>query len=432
MNIVLVTVDSLRADHCGWQSDTNTTPNLDELATESLTFTSAIAPGPRTPSSVPVTHTGVPFARNGHDTSQYEGRAARIRSHIEQFPTISQLLHEEGYTNVAFTANFWTTPDTAFDTGFDRFEEVGRTGGNVYALFEGTPVEKPARLFDRWLHNDTWFSQWRTFYDDVVTTIDQVDDPVFAWVFLLDTHNPYLVPRADRREASAYGMYSAFFRANRVLKQTAGRTAYDTSLDGDTLEKLERAYRDSVRSVDTFVDRLLSDIDDETVLLFHSDHGEAFGEHGTYGHQPVLYEENIHVPLLIQGAGTADTIDRPLSTAEMQEMLVSYARGEDLEPTQWTADYAVARTEADDAIAVRGDRWKYIQTGDTEGLYDLNEDPAETDDVADDNPAVLSEFRTERDRYLNSLPASPSSSGSLESDGIKERLRSLGYLQDDG
>jgi arylsulfatase A-like enzyme len=74
MAIVLVTADSVRADHCGWLSGEGEqsgptagppiTPTLTELADESVTYTSAIAPGPRTLSSVPVSHTGVPFACN--------------------------------------------------------------------------------------------------------------------------------------------------------------------------------------------------------------------------------------------------------------------------------------------------------------------------------------------------------------------------------
>lgn len=428
-DVVVVTIDSLRADHCGWQSDTDLTPNLDELATESVTFTSAVSPGPRTLSSVPVTHTGVPFAVANHDTSKYGERVARIRNHIQEFETISERLQAEGYTTLAFTANPWTSADNGFDKGFDRFHEVGRTGGSIQRMFEGTPLVTPAKWFDRWIHNDTWFCTWRTFYDEIVDAIEQVDGPVFTWVFLLDSHNPYIVPRADRTESSAYGMYTSTLRANDALDGTDGRTHYKYSLADKTRERLGRAYRDSVRSVDTFIGRLRSDIDGDAALLVHSDHGEAFGEHGGYGHQPVLYEENIHVPLLLHDGHTEQTVTETVSTVLIPDMVVSLVDDEEIDPTEWMTDYAFSRTESDSAMSVRGDRWKYIWTTDGTELYDLLDDPGETTDVSDDNPDVVSDLGEQRERYIEALPDPPSSPGSVENEAMRDHLQSLGYLQ---
>lgn len=427
-DIIQVTADSLRADHCGWQSGAATTPNLDRLARDSLVFETAVAPGPRTLSSVPVSQTGTPFAPNRHGTDSYEDRASRIRSHLERFRTVSQRLREEGYTTVAFTANPWTSTNTDFDAGFDRFHEVGRTGGRLISLFDGTPVEKPAILADRWLSNDTWFSQWRTFYDDIRATLEEVDGPVYVWVFLMDTHNPYIVPRQDRKESSAFGMWAASLRANRVLGTKGDRTAYGSNIDDTTLRRLGQAYRDGVRSVDAFVDRLMGDLAEDAVLLFHSDHGEGFGEHGTYGHTPVLYEENLHVPLLVHGTDTDGTVEAPVSTARIPEILLSCAREEPLEAGDLTSGHAVARTESDDAIALRGERWKYVRREDEERLYDLQADSGETSDVGDENPAVRSEMRGACDEYLDALPE-PSVSATVEEDeDVKRHLRSLGYL----
>jgi len=427
-DIILVTVDSLRADHCGWLSGGNLTPTLDELAAESLTFSSAISPGPRTLSSVPVTHSGVPFPITNHDTDEYGQRVARIRNHITRFETISETLQETGYTTVAFTANPWTSSDNGFDIGFDQFNEVGRSGGKIQDMFDGTPLSTPASLFDHWIYKDTWFSQWRTFYDDIIDTIDRIDEPVFAWVFLLDTHNPYLVPRADREESSAYSLYSGLLRANDALNQTGGMTMHRPTLSESTLEKIMKAYRDSVRSVDAFVERLLEDIDDDTLLVFHSDHGEAFGEHGTYGHEPVLYEENIHVPLLLYNVDTTGTATEPVSTATIPHMISVCARGELLDPSEVTTEYAVARTEADDAVTLRGERWKYLVTDEREWLFDLSEDPDETTDVSDEYLDVVSSLKSVQEEYFSEAPDPRDSSDSVKSEDMKEHLESLGYL----
>jgi len=429
-DIVTITIDSLRADHCDWQSDTDLTPNLNDLASESLTFTSAIAPGPRTLSSVPVTHTGDPFAVTNHDTSDYGERVARIRNHVLEFETISETLQDEGYTTLAFTANPWTSADNEFDTGFDQFYEVGRTGGSIERFFEETPLEKAVGVFDRWFYNDTWFCTWRTFYDDVIDAMEEVDGPVFTWIFLLDAHNPYIVPRKDRRETSTFEMYSSAIRANDLLDRTEGKSHYKTSLQEGTLRTLRGAYRDGVRSVDAFVGQLRAALDGDTMLLVHSDHGESFGEHGTYGHQPVLYEENVHVPLLVYDGDIDHTVDEVVSTVEIPDMTLTFARGEEVDYTEWTTDYAVSRTESDSAIAIRGDRWKYIRTTDGVELYDLVEDPAETTDRSEDEPDVVAEFDARHEEYLDSLPAPPSSTAPVESEGMRDHLRSLGYLQE--
>jgi arylsulfatase len=429
MDVVLVTADSVRADHCGWQpgAEVDATPTLTGLAEESVTFTRAVAPGPRTLSSVPVSHTGAHFSRGEYGTDTYEQRAARIRDHLARFESLPESLREQGYTTMAFTANPWTSTDTGFDAGFDRFEEVGRTGGDLWSLFEGTPVDKPARLFDRWLNDDTWFCRWRTFYDDVVDAIQAADGPVFAWVFLLDPHNPYLVPRADRQETTAREMYPAVVRANRLLGRTDGRSALEGSVGERTLRRLSRAYRDCIRSVDMFVDRLRSDLDRETALIFHSDHGEAFGEHGTYGHTPTLYEENIHVPCLLHGVGRTETVREPLSTAELPAMIRACVRG-DLEPADHTTDYAAARTEDDSAVALRGRRWKYVRTDDGERLYDLESDPGETTDESDEHSGVLSELRAEHEAYVQSLPRASGEGSTGGDERVEDHLRSLGYL----
>jgi arylsulfatase len=429
-DVITVTIDSLRADHCGWQSDLDITPNLSELAAESLAFTSAISPGPRTLSSVPVTHTGVPFAVTNHDTSKYGERVARIRNHIREFETVSEAMQAEGYTTLAFTANPWTSVDNEFDTGFDQFHEVGRTGGSIERVFRGTPLEGAARAFDHWFYSDAWFCTWRSFYDEAIEAIESVDGPVFAWIFLLDTHNPYFVPKRDREETATFEMYWATIRANDPLDRTEGRSHYKTSLGEGTLRSLRKAYRDGVRSVDAFIGRLRSDIDEDTVLLVHSDHGESFGEHGTYGHQPVLYEENVHVPLLLYDGEVEGTVDDVVSTVVIPDMVLSRARGEEVDYAEWTTEYAVSRTESDSAMTIRGDCWKYIRGTDGVELYDLSRDPGETTDRSEEEPDVISEFERRREEYLNSLPAPPSATGSIESEGMRDHLQSLGYLQE--
>jgi len=430
-DIILVTADSLRADHCGWLGDYNLTPEMDDMIKDSLVYNSAIAPGPRTLSSVPVSHTGTHFALNDHDTSKYEERIARIRDHIDQFKAISESLQEKGYTTIAYTANPWTSADNNFNTGFDEFREVGREGGIIKQTFSGTPLEKPARFFDLWLHKDTWFSQWRTFYSELVESIEDANNPVFVWVFLLDTHNPYLVPRQDRHESSTLEMYSSVLKANSLLNQSGGKTAYNTSIDEETISSIKAAYRDSVRSVDKFIGKLRDDIiDEDRVLIFHSDHGEAFGEHDTFGHEPELFEENIHVPLFIYNGGATGTVEQPVSTTRIWDIINSCTSDEIQVPNTWCSKYVISRTEDSFSISIRGKKWKYINDDETEMLFDIQSDPRETEDVSQDNEEILNELRSTKEEYLEELPEPVKDTGAVESDQMRDHLKSLGYLQE--
>jgi arylsulfatase len=426
-DIFLVTADSLRADHCGWLGDTTLTPTLDELADSSVEYTTAIAPGPRTPASVPVSHTGKHYGKSSKPITEMDERIRRITNHIVQSEPLSQQLREAGYTTVGITANPWTSTKTNFDKGFDEFYEVGRNGGKIHDAFKGTPFSTPARLFDMWYYNDRWFTHWRTFYDTIEEVIDSHDEPLFLWTFLLDCHNPYLVPRASREESSTLGMYSSVYRANDVLSQSDGLSRLNDSLSEQTRDKLQAAYRDAVRSTDAFIERFVSDIPDDSVLLFHADHGEAFGEHGTMGHQSVLYEENIHVPLLVHGTDSDQTVDRPVSLSQIPSIIQSAALDESFDPLEPTTDHAVSKTLDDSAIAIRTARWKYIDGETDELLFDLSVDPGEQTDVSAENPTVLVRFRERVRQFYDSYGSADPSIDVAETDQLKEHLQSLGY-----
>jgi len=106
-NLVLVTVDSLRADHCGFvNSESDLTPTIDRLAKEGVSYTQAVVPGPRTPSSIPVLFTGEFMADDAEwSMADWQGRQYRIGEHMDRFQHLSEQLQRQGYETAAFTAN---------------------------------------------------------------------------------------------------------------------------------------------------------------------------------------------------------------------------------------------------------------------------------------------------------------------------------------
>lgn len=396
-NIVLVTVDCLRADHCGYvdpEHDRGITPTLDLMAREGVGFRNAVAPGPRTPSSAPVFSSGAFYQYRGQAEQDWLARRARLAEHLDRHGTIAERLSERGYSTASVTANPWTSVDTGFDSGFDRFVEIGASDRSYSESSLINGIDSVLRRLNResafnWETKREWFAQWPGVYQEIQTTLEELSEPYFLWVFILDSHQPCITPRRYREEVSAPEMYYSvlryWHRRNEPLPNHAERS-------------IRRAYRDSVRSVDAFLNTLLDDSHNDPTVIVHADHGEAHGEHGTYGHERQLYEENIRVPLVVYGGDTSETVSEQVSLKRLPEIVLDSADGV-LTPEQYTTNICLSKTEFGRVKAVRGHGWKYITTPNTEELYELTTDPEEQHNVVSDVPDVTDLFRDRLDRH---------------------------------
>jgi arylsulfatase len=391
-NVVLVTIDSLRADHCGHLGyEGETTPTLDEMAEEGLAFENTIAPGPNTPESMPVIFTGhflQPYY-TGDSDSPIVRRRENIREHMSRNPSIADALSRAGYTTIGFSPNPFTARHFGFHRGFDRYEDFldsdarGLIGSVYRQIFErflsGDTRLSPVRLVMNWFQNEEMFKSWDEYYDQVVEAAQSAEEPYFLWVFLLDSHLPYLVGSDQRHGVSWLDMW----RHN--LRLYAGET--DAKMDNVGRETLISLYDATIRQVDRFVARLREDLTGtEPVFAVHADHGEAFGEHGTYGHEPYVYEENIRVPYVVWNAdGYEGSVSRPVSLRTLPASIMSIAGVESPFPTPESVAAAggyVPSNTAGSRVALRGQRWKYIRNDNAEDeLYDLVSDPDENENA---------------------------------------------------
>ncbi|SEO83623.1 arylsulfatase [Halorientalis persicus] len=405
-NLVFVTVDSLRADHCGFVNpDSDLTPAIDSLASDGLSFTQAVSAGPRTPSSVPVMFTGEFMADDqSWSMADWRGRQQRIGRHMARFRHLSERLQQEGYETAAFTANPWTTRESNFHTGFDEFVEISADSDDIDSSklsdstlfkladtgFEAMPVDP----FD-WSGKKEWFSQWTGYFESITDQLSELSEPFFLWVFILDTHQPYITPRRFREEASAWQMYYS------ILRYWRGEIA-DEEIPDHAREMTAKAYRDAVRSVDAFVDALHENVAPyDPVTVFCSDHGEAIGEHGNFGHPQALYDENLRVPTFVHNADSTGEITDQFSLRSMPDLLVDLAEPSTFDPQSHTQPFAVSKIENNRKLAVRTREWKLISDGETKRLYDLRNDPEESTDVSRDHRQVteaLSEVLTRHEQ----------------------------------
>ncbi|MFC7019222.1 MULTISPECIES: sulfatase-like hydrolase/transferase [Haloarcula] len=400
----MITVDSLRADTCGFIGDTGCTPFLSSIADRSLIFENAISPGPRTPSSIPVLLTG---EFNRHDGYHMRSQRNAIRHHLRTHSTIPERVSQSGYTTVGFSANPWTAIDTGFDDIFDEFVELNPASENGVDAFTDM---KTVRGFDyflekigqtdflKWESRREWLSHWAGYYDQIRERVRSLDEPYFVWIFLMDTHQPYIVPRDFREDSSGLKMYLS------LLNYARGRAE---GLSEHSEQWLKECYRDAARSADEFIRRLAQDLEASApILLMHSDHGESHGDHATYGHEQQLFEENIRVPLLIHGTDQNDAVTDPLSLSTLPRLVELLTEGRADSLGHLTTDFVLSDVESIPVAnrrakkmnytphycSIRGKRYKYIQTPEGPELYDLHADSNEMTNIADPNRDLVAQF----------------------------------------
>ena len=356
-NIVLITVDSLRADYCGFTGGSDShTPVMDQLAEDGMVFENAIAPGPATIDSMPVIFSGQFYPRPEDDWSAVE-EPELIRNHMHARETIPERLSRRGYETAAFTTNPWTSRRYGFDEDFDHFEDfmdVESTGGTDGGFLEqvaknddgGASIKSLQLLLD-WRRQNDMFQSWETFYDEVVAWASETEEPYFIWIFLVDAHMPFFPP-------------SGFHSQSRMSMIAANLWLYLDTRRFETVlgERLRRAYGDAVRYVDNRIGQMVEDLkDSDPIVVVHGDHGEEFGERGIYGHGQSLSEELINVPLLVAN-GPVGRVHQPFSLADLPTLLERIADGRQMEDVTKSV---VQSRNLDPKTAVRGVDWKYVE-----------------------------------------------------------------------
>ncbi|GAA0538693.1 sulfatase [Halorubrum ejinorense] len=371
-NVVLVTVDSLRADAVSPYDADRHSPVIDSLAADGTVFDRAFANGNWTPFSFPSILASEPvFARTG-DIG------------VGESETLAEVLSEADVATGGFNAaNGFLTEHWGYPDGFDEFEPfVTSVGSSVYSRYLAAHptveawiqlASSPVRRLGSKLRGD---SDDRPFLDasrmfdveDAATAfVDDTDEPFFLWVHYMDTHTPYVPAPRYIREVS-----DGIVGTHQMLHAHA-RTSLGLEVGERTLRELRTLYQATVRQVDASVGRLLDSLDDagvadDTAVLLAGDHGEEFQEHGHLAHYPKLYDELIHVPLVadvpgldggrVDGHVGLDAI--PPTVADLLgvdpadewhgESLVPALRG-DAEPSADTPDDSTDQPTKDEAAA---------------------------------------------------------------------------------
>jgi arylsulfatase len=393
-NIVLVTQDSLRADHCSFMGyDRETTPALDELARKGLAFENAMAAGVPTIASMTSVMTGqfsLASPEIGFNTEQREQVTSRR--------TLAEALSEAGYATGACSPNPPASSYFGFDEGFDWFEDfLHQDRGMLDRLWRrvldrsirGGGAATYLRLLRNLVQREEVLRPWDDYYQDIMAWRDRVEEPYFLWVLLLEPHHPWIPPKESQQWSSRADVYRSFAHYWEMLS-----SGWQPEYSEREHQRLIDLYDDSIRHGDRFVERLRRDLrDDDPVFIVHADHGEEFGEHGRYGHQPYLYDSLIHVPLVIANAGRQGTVDRPVSLRSLAPTITDIADAPATFPGRrllanadgrdppWTVSKVFAGGQR--RVAIRSRNVKYITDAEATELYDLRLDPDEQVNVYD-------------------------------------------------
>ncbi|GAB6860731.1 sulfatase [Haloplanus litoreus] len=299
-HVILLSADALRPDHLscyGYRRETS--PVLDALAAESVRFTDAYSASSHTREAVPSLLTG-----------EYPDTAVGAGYRLET-ETVASTLADEGYATAGFHSNPFVSRAYGFGEGFDTFDDDIRFGTNKFLALAQRALDK---LRNRHYARASEINERALDWLDSVT-----GDSVFLWNHYLDTHGPYEPPSEyatayreatvpDRRAQSLY---------RRAIREPASITDRERSLLID-LYDAEIRYNDA--RIGEFLAALRDrNLLDRSLLIVTADHGDAFGEHGYYGHPRYLHEEVIRVPLLVRPPGGANgrTVSTPVSTLDV-------------------------------------------------------------------------------------------------------------------
>ena len=434
-NVLLIVVDTLRDDFLTKGSPHYVeTPNIDSLAAQGIRFSDCQAQASKTRPSVASILTSLYPSTHG-----CERKIHGLPPDILHFP---QLLGEVGYATVGLVNNINLTPFFGFDRGFDVYRYLEPSlyfGANDAA--SNLVIYGTARKMIEKITAGTY--QVRHYYWEAQAVTELATnwleasppEPFFLWVYYMDPHDPYF-DHPFNGEATA-----------RVVTPNPPPEKLPVMLD---------QYKAEIRYMDEQVGQMLKALDksgnaDNTIIVFTSDHGEEFLEHGGWWHGTTLYHEVLDVPLIVrlpdrQMAGTVRT--DPVMGVDVAPTVVDFLgipypeAWEGIPLFSTVADptrtrFSEVDHEGNQVKAINQGDWIWIQANPgnprnlpTTALFNLVNDPGETLNLAEQNPQMAEEMQG---TLLELQEQALSRKGSIPQLTIdratEERLRALGYTK---
>lgn len=438
-SVILVVLDTLRADHLGHYGYAKpTSPGLDRLAAESVVFDRCLAASSWTQPSTVSLLSGLYPARHGAHAY------AEVDAGVE---FLSERLQDEGYATAGFSANPNASPMFRMDQGYDHFY----FGGNEQAK----DYEDVSVLLDG-------ARQWLA---------GRSGQPFFLYLHVMNVHGPYVAP-AEYRERFLEEPWQPFEFQNDLWTDIvrSGKFERRAEVTDAHLADLRARYDGAIAYTDQklceFLDELRGEgVLDRSLLVVTSDHGEEMFERGGFGHGRTLNAEMLNVPLLwrMPGGGTGRRVDGPVSLVDLpasvldqvgllgEETAGTYGDGRSFLPLlrgePWDESRPLlSEVRRDTARVLCLQKWPmkmihveldYQGREDVTEVYQLADDPDEHSDLARELEAgpdsrmgrMVEQWLDVARGMRDQLEASGFDSPSIELDEAwREKLGALGYV----
>ncbi|MBN2586144.1 MAG: sulfatase [Candidatus Fermentibacteraceae bacterium] len=417
LNVVLVIIDTLRADHIGyWGYDRGTTPCLDSLAAAGTAWMETQAQSSWTLPSVASILTGL--TPREHGAGYAGGELFGLSSSIR---TLQGILHSRGWRSCGIFNVIFLNEDFGFHRGFDHFDCRGIT--------ENSSTRRAGETVDTAI-------QWLEGLAE--------DDKFLLVVHFYDPHIPYDPPPPYDVMFSDEGGTGGAGYSGLVMDTILAVNRGEASLSLHGLRMMTDLYDGEVAYTDGQIGRLFNyltetGLSDRSLVIVTADHGEEFLEHSGLEHGRTLYQEVLHVPLILSGPGVPAGAIRtePCAQVDILPTVLSYlgleipagpsgidllggsgAGSRDLPSSNlmWSAPAASVRRDDRKII------WK-AEDGGTE-FYDLSEDPMEQHSIGVSGSAMLQAVE-----YYWSTPPLADPPVVSFGDAEDNQLRDLGYLR---
>lgn len=317
-NVVVIVLDTLRADHLGAYGDTRgLSPGFDAIARQGTIFEDAYVNAPWTVPSHASLFTGLPARAHGATTLHH-------RWLDDRFTTLAETLKGQGYATEMFSANRYLR-EANLQQGFDRYRPIGERFETLWIRHAVEAIGWPTKWADHGAADGVeavgdWFDR-----------SGPAKGGVFLFVNLIEPHWRYLPPLTDRGDLLPDEI--GVCEATRVSMKIYGPLLMAGRHAGGPVDIVLRAmYAAAVRYQDRQLSRLVKIVDarlgaENTILVITSDHGENLGEAGRYDHVFAVNDHLIHVPLLVRYppafpagkrvAGLCELVDVPTTIAEL-------------------------------------------------------------------------------------------------------------------
>lgn len=419
-NIILISIDTLRADHLGcYKYERNTSPAVDEFREDAVLFRRCTAQSTSTLASHASMFTSL-------IPSHHRAYFTRSQPLPDNLQTMAEFLRQENYRTISFNDGGQISAKFGMDQGFE--------------IYESLPAKKPAEM------------TFKRIVNKAIKWIDghfQPGEKFFLFLHTYETHHPYTPGKKylERFESGYNGNLPRHISVELIKQINNG----EVTINEEDKKHIVNTYDAEIRAMDESFGRFMRFLKerklyDNTLVIFTSDHGEEFGEHGIWAtHSHALFNEQLHVPLIMKLPASrfasrkvnhlVRSIDIfPTVMDFLGENIPGYVEGISLLPLIkgvksdvnifTISQRDMQKTYPREYWSIIKGKWKLYN----KKLYNLLKDPGELQDVADSNIKVKTRLESIAVHFLKRIKWQHSTKRVKLDEKTKKKLKTLGYV----